>query len=183
MPAAVSIITQAGQVSIPKVVIRDILGVGPRDQVEFLSDDFEVILAARDAQLHDDIVKLPDGYQHKLNSGGRNLSDGQRQRMEIARVLVQDPTIIIMDEATSALDARTEYEVVKNIQRHRRHLLLPATAAEEALHTRPASVHEGLHLHKRPHLGARIDAGGYAGGTYSAAAQPCAYGPRAFERP
>ncbi|MBQ6454176.1 MAG: ATP-binding cassette domain-containing protein, partial [Coriobacteriales bacterium] len=78
-------------------------------------EDFEVIMAARDAQLHDDIAKLPGGYQHKISSGGKNISGGQRQRMEIARVLVQDPTIVIMDEATSALDARTELEVVNAI--------------------------------------------------------------------
>ena len=77
---------------------------------------FEVIMAARDAQLHDDIMRLPGGYQHKLTSGGRDLSGGQRQRMEIARVLAQDPTIIILDEATSALDAKTEYDVVHAIK-------------------------------------------------------------------
>lgn len=78
--------------------------------------DFEMILAARDAGLHDDIMQMSGGYQHKLTSGGRDLSGGQRQRLEIARVLAQDPTIIILDEATSALDARTEYEVVNSIK-------------------------------------------------------------------
>jgi NHLM bacteriocin system ABC transporter peptidase/ATP-binding protein len=78
--------------------------------------DFEVIMAARDAQLHDEILKMQGGYKHKITSGGKDLSGGQRQRMEIARVLAQDPTIIILDEATSALDAKTEYDVVRSIK-------------------------------------------------------------------
>lgn len=79
-------------------------------------EDFEMIMAARDAQLHEDIMQREGGYQYKLTEGGKDFSGGQRQRMEISRVLAQDPTIIILDEATSALDAKTEYDVVNSIK-------------------------------------------------------------------
>lgn len=78
-------------------------------------EDFEVILAARDAGIYDDIMVREGGFSHKLLDGGRDLSGGQRQRIEIARALSQDPTICIMDEATSALDARTEFDVINSI--------------------------------------------------------------------
>jgi len=79
-------------------------------------EDYEMIMAARDAQIHETIMLRDGGYQGRLSEDGRDMSGGERQRLEIARVLAQDPTIIIMDEATSALDAQTEHDVVKAIK-------------------------------------------------------------------
>lgn len=78
-------------------------------------EQFEVILAARDAGIHDDVMLREGGYMNRVAESGKNFSGGQKQRIEIARALSQDTTIIIMDEATSALDAKTEHEVVKSI--------------------------------------------------------------------
>ena len=79
-------------------------------------DEAEVIKAAQDAHIHEDIIQRSGGYRHRFIQDGMDFSGGQRQRIEIARALVQNPSIIIMDEATSALDAQTEYEVFKNIR-------------------------------------------------------------------
>lgn len=79
-------------------------------------EDFAMILAARDAQIHDEIMCREGGYRHKLTDGGREFSGGQRQCLEIARALSQDPTILILDEATSALDTKKEYKIIEAIK-------------------------------------------------------------------
>ncbi|QSJ21110.1 NHLP family bacteriocin export ABC transporter peptidase/permease/ATPase subunit [Nostoc sp. UHCC 0702] len=75
-----------------------------------------LVQACQDAALHDVILSLPGGYHADLLEGAINLSGGQRQRLEIARALVNNPTIVIMDEATSALDPETEKTVTRNLR-------------------------------------------------------------------
>ena len=114
---------------VPRPVLRGSLAVVDQDIVTFddtVSDnvklwdksieDYEVIMACRDAGIHDVIASREGGYSSRILPGGRNFSGGQLQRLEIARVLAQDPTVIILDEATSALDAQTEADVIRRIR-------------------------------------------------------------------
>ncbi len=79
-------------------------------------ENYEMILAARDAQIHDRIIASPDGYQTIVAENGRNFSGGEIQRIELARALSMEPTILILDEFTSALDAITEDEVFQSLK-------------------------------------------------------------------
>ena len=73
--------------------------------------DAEIEQAARRAEIHDDIMKMPDGYNSLVGERGIKLSGGQKQRVSIARCFLKNPPILILDEATSALDTATEIKI------------------------------------------------------------------------
>nr|WP_254722085.1 NHLP family bacteriocin export ABC transporter peptidase/permease/ATPase subunit [Kovacikia minuta] len=75
-----------------------------------------LVQACQDAAIHEVILSLPGGYDTELSEGAVNLSGGQRQRLEIARALVNNPSILVMDEATSALDTETEKIIDRNLR-------------------------------------------------------------------
>jgi ATP-binding cassette subfamily B protein len=109
--------------------LRRQLGIVPQDTVIFSANalenirygkpgatEAEVVAAARAAQAHEFIERLPDGYQTFLGERGVRLSGGQRQRLAIARAILRNPPILLLDEATSALDAESEFLVQRALE-------------------------------------------------------------------
>ena len=79
--------------------------------------DEEVVMAAREAELYDDILEMKDGFSTYVGERGTRLSGGQRQRISIARIFLKDPRILILDEATSALDTVTEQKIQQSFEK------------------------------------------------------------------
>ncbi|MCE4050015.1 MULTISPECIES: ABC transporter ATP-binding protein [Bacillaceae] len=89
----------------------------------FASDEM-IVKAAKDAQIHETIMKLPKKYETRIGQKGINLSGGQRQRLSIARALVRNPKILLLDDSTSALDLQTEKELLQAISTYNATVLL-----------------------------------------------------------
>ena len=108
--AGIAVVTQ--ETSLFDVTIRANIAYGKPE-----ASDAEIAAAARNAEAHDFIMGLPDGYQTKVGGRGVKLSGGQRQRIAIARAMLRDSPILLLDEATSALDTETERTVQAAINR------------------------------------------------------------------
>jgi ATP-binding cassette subfamily B protein len=126
--------------SVTQDSVRAAIGVVPQDTVLFNdtiayniaygrpgATEAEIETAARLAQVHDFVLKLPDGYKTRVGERGLKLSGGEKQRVAIARTILKNPRILILDEATSALDTRTEQEIqaaLRDISRNRTTLVI-----------------------------------------------------------
>jgi len=111
--------------------LRKFIGIVPQESILFtdsiknnicfgLSEEEctmeKVIEAARMAEIHDEIMQFPDGYNTVVGERGTTLSGGQKQRVAIARAIIKKPKIIIFDDALSAVDARTERKILDNLR-------------------------------------------------------------------
>jgi ABC-type transport system involved in Fe-S cluster assembly fused permease/ATPase subunit len=158
--------------------LRAAIGVVPQDTVLFNdtirynigygrpgASQQEIETAAKLAQVHDFVMRLPERYDTKVGERGLKLSGGEKQRVAIARSILKDPRILILDEATSALDTRTEQEIqsaLRTVARHRTtlviaHRLSTIVDADEII-----VLHDGRVAERGTHAGLLAKGGIYA---------------------
>ncbi len=119
--------TPAGNIDLP---LRSQIGFVMQDTILFATTirenitfgrpdatEAEIVKAARDAQAHDFITAMPDGYDTYVGERGITLSGGQKQRLAIARALITDPRILILDDATASVDTNTEQLIQQALDR------------------------------------------------------------------
>ncbi|ARP42321.1 ABC transporter transmembrane domain-containing protein [Geobacillus thermodenitrificans] len=100
-----------------------LFSVSVRDNIAFAkpeANEKEIVKAAKLADIHDDILQFPDGYETVIGERGVSLSGGQKQRLSIARALLMEPELLILDDALSAVDAKTEERILTTLKRERR---------------------------------------------------------------
>jgi ATP-binding cassette subfamily B protein len=148
---------------VTQLSLRQAIGVVPQDTVLFNdtiryniaygrpdASEEEIVAAAKLAQVHDFVMKLPDGYRTRVGERGLKLSGGEKQRVAIARTILKNPRILVLDEATSALDTRTEQEIaqaLRSVSRDRTtlviaHRLSTVVEADEIIVLREGEIAE-----------------------------------------
>jgi ABC-type bacteriocin/lantibiotic exporter with double-glycine peptidase domain len=174
---------QAGQISfddvaleaVPRDILRNSLAVVDqeiilfegtvRDNISLWDDTLPqeyLVAAAKDAMIHDLILSRRGGYAGPVDENGRNFSGGQRQRLEIARALAGNPSLLVLDEATSALDTVTEEAIMNNLRRRGCTILIIAHRLSTIRDCDEIIVmHQGQILQRGSHAALMVEGGPY----------------------
>ena len=167
--------TTAGHITVDGIDVRDYALPALRDQIGYVPqdvflfsdsirnninfgldqpDEARMLQAAQDANVYDNIVQFPEGFDTKLGERGITLSGGQKQRVSIARALVKEPRILILDDSLSAVDTNTENAILNSLQRimaHRTSLIISHRVSSVKLADEILVLDDGQIVQHGPH--------------------------------